>query len=510
MEPPMADEEAPEKLKDDKALPEPGDPATGPPVAVDATTPAAQTLQAAPAAVRRSMPMALSICLGILLAALGAWFFYYLTWLILLVYLSFIVATILDAPVQWLKRHGLRRGLSAVIIMVGGLGLVTSILYLAGSAIYEQVAAVSSNIERAPQRINDMVNRARSKFIPTDKRMAPGAGAAQKKAEEPVAPQPASNTTTPATQSQPAGPTTSPDDFNIAESVKKEMPGVGTIAANAMRGVEAITWMVVMFFIVLYMLVDGADHLKGTRTLLPKHMRLEATKMFNEVARAHRGWAVASLANIASSAILTSLGLWMLGVPGAVILGFIAGLGELIPNIGPIAAAVPALVLTLVAEPDKFLYVVGMFVIVQTIQSYTISPWVMKISIEMPVLVTILSVLVFGTLFGFLGVLVAIPFVADMVVVWNYIAKWRERDTEDYDMINATPDSRRAAMAPDNTPPGRLRKLFLRDRKRAIAAQETAGNGNAPAKPAAAPQKKGNGLDRLEQAENKAGGKGPT
>src|SRR4051812_33995020 len=68
-----------------------------------------EALTKAPAAVKRSMPMALSICIGILLAVVAGWFFYNLTWFLLLLYLSFIAATVLEAPVHWLKRRGLPR-----------------------------------------------------------------------------------------------------------------------------------------------------------------------------------------------------------------------------------------------------------------------------------------------------------------------------------------------------------------------------------------------------------------
>jgi hypothetical protein len=90
-------DKGPEKLNPDQVLPSKAP-------EVSASPAAAATLQAAPAAVRRSMPMALSITLGIILAGLLGWFFQTLAWFFLLLYLSFIAATILDAPVGWLKR----------------------------------------------------------------------------------------------------------------------------------------------------------------------------------------------------------------------------------------------------------------------------------------------------------------------------------------------------------------------------------------------------------------------
>jgi predicted PurR-regulated permease PerM len=465
-------EKGAEKLNAEQMLPSEGS-------EVNAIPAAAATLQAAPAAVRRSMPMALSITLGIILAGLLGWFFQTLAWFFLLIYLSFIAATILDAPVGWLKRHGLRRGFAAVIVMVGGLAIVSAIGYFVATGIYTQMTAVRSNFEQAPKRINDFVNNFRHKLEATKAPVAgqhSGSGSA----------------TAPASQ-----PTTAPQsgDIDVTGKIAGFLTDFRSLFSNAMYGVEVITWLVIMYFIVLYMLVDGADHLKALRSILPKHTRLEATRLFQEIARAHRGWALASVLNIISSTILTSTGLWLLGVPGAVILGFFAGLGELIPNIGPVAGAMPAIILTLVAEPDKFLYVVGMFIVVQTIQSYTISPMMLKFSIQMPVLVTIISVLIFATLFGFLGLLVAIPLVADAVVVWNYIEKWREKDTMDYDIINSPAgDAARVPAAPDNTGASRLGKLFRRDRRGNVA------NGVSASPP---PPTEAAGSGRVEKVEGK-------
>ncbi|MGN6367548.1 MAG: AI-2E family transporter [Phycisphaerae bacterium] len=442
----MAEESAPQELAADKMIGKP------PPTDVPATTaPAAEVVQAAPQAVRRSMPMALSIMLGILLAAVAGIFFYRLTWFILILYLSFIVATILEAPVEWLKKIHIRRSLASVIIMVGGLILLGILLYALGNAIYGQVSSLSTNLEAAPKHINDWVHHFADKH--------PGIGSRLK-------------------------------EFDINNALAGLAPSVTAVLSNAMNGVETITWLVVMFFLVLYMLLDGADHLKTIRTLLPRHARLDATRLFNDIARAHRGWALASICNVASSSILSGTGLFLLGIPGAYVLGFFAGLGELIPNIGPLICAAPALLFVLLAETDKFIYVAGMFIVVWTIQGYTITPMMMKFSVELPVLVTIIAVLVFGTLFGFLGIFVSIPLVADMVVLWHFYAARREKDTFDYDSVNACPEDRRAPMSPDNTPPSRLRKLFRRDQR------------TNP--PETAPSGAESGLARLEKAEDRA------
>ncbi len=192
------------------------------------------------------MPMALSIMLGVLLAAAAGLFFYRLTWFLLILYLSLIGATVLEAPVKWMTRHKIRRGMAAMIVMVGGAVIVGTILYLIGNGLAGQASALSKNMQDAPKKINDFLNHASKRF--------PGVGERLK-------------------------------DFDVSSALAGVLPSLSSLVSNAMLGVELVSWVVITFFLVLYMLVDGADHLKAMRALLPKNVRLEATKLFNDVSR---------------------------------------------------------------------------------------------------------------------------------------------------------------------------------------------------------------------------------
>jgi len=207
----------------DAPRPLPG-PSLAPPAAAPGqeTTPTTAAIQAAPAAVKRSMPMALSLALGILLAALAGWLFYSLTWLILLVYLAFIAATVLEAPVQWLKRRGIRRGLGAVIVSLATLSLVLVVVYAVVTSLYGQASAVSANLTKAPERFNELVNQVKGHFPELEKHMP---------------------------------------NFDIGAAVTQILPKVSTLFTNALLGFEFVGWLVVFFFLILYMLIDGADHL---------------------------------------------------------------------------------------------------------------------------------------------------------------------------------------------------------------------------------------------------------
>jgi predicted PurR-regulated permease PerM len=110
--------------------------------------------------------------------------------------------------------------------------------------------------------------------------------------------------------------------------------------------------------------------------------------------------------------VLTWLGLWLIGVPLAVVLGLIAALLAFIPNIGPIIAAVPAVLLALSEGPTTALLVVGVYVAVQSLESYVITPLIQQEQVSLPPALIISMQLLMGVLFGILGLALATPMAA--------------------------------------------------------------------------------------------------
>lgn len=111
--------------------------------------------------------------------------------------------------------------------------------------------------------------------------------------------------------------------------------------------------------------------------------------------------------------VLTYIGLTILGVPNALLLGILAGLFEIIPIFGPIMAAVPAIGLAAAFGGISLaLLVAGWFIIVQQFESNLLHPLVVTKVVGVPPIIVILAVLIGGSLAGFLGVLLAVPLAA--------------------------------------------------------------------------------------------------
>jgi len=125
---------------------------------------------------------------------------------------------------------------------------------------------------------------------------------------------------------------------------------------------------------------------------------------------------------------LTWAGLKLLKVPSALALGLFAGLAEFVPILGPIAAAIPALIIAFSQDSRLALWVLALFVVIQQLEGNILQPIIQRRMVALPPAVTLFAVLAFAILFGAMGALLAAPLaVVTLVLVQNlYIAPLEE------------------------------------------------------------------------------------
>ena len=128
--------------------------------------------------------------------------------------------------------------------------------------------------------------------------------------------------------------------------------------------------------------------------------------------------------------VFVYLGLAILNVPYALFLAVLAAVFELIPLFGPILAAVPAVLLVFVnLGPAIGFTVIGFYIIMQQFENHLIYPLVVRKVIGVPPLLVILSLLVFGKLFGFLGLLISVPIVTLILEITDDIDRRKKKLT---------------------------------------------------------------------------------
>lgn len=178
----------------------------------------------------------------------------------------------------------------------------------------------------------------------------------------------------------------------------------------------AVGGLVIVLFIAMYVAADPHLYRKGMVHLIPHRHREHANELLTTLGNTLRQWLIARLIAMVLIGLITGIALTALDVQAAAALGVLAGLLEFIPFFGPVASAVPAVGVALVDSPQKALYVVLLYVVVQQIEGNVITPLILEKRLDIPPVLTIVAVAALGMVFGILGMLVAEPLLAVVLV----------------------------------------------------------------------------------------------
>ncbi len=185
--------------------------------------------------------------------------------------------------------------------------------------------------------------------------------------------------------------------------------------------VGAIGNFFVVILVAIYLAVEPKFYTNGLKKLFPVEARARVQEVLSEIGNTLTWWLIGKTASMLFIGLLTWIGLSILGVPLALTLGLIAGLLSFIPNFGPIFSAVPAILLAFIDSPIKAFYVLILFVIVQLIESNIVTPVIERRTVELPPALTIVAQIALGVLLGGLGLVLATPLLAVILVLVQMI-----------------------------------------------------------------------------------------
>ncbi|MDX1615163.1 MAG: AI-2E family transporter [Candidatus Promineifilaceae bacterium] len=183
----------------------------------------------------------------------------------------------------------------------------------------------------------------------------------------------------------------------------------------------ALTNLILLVFIGLYYAFDPGLYQSGLIRLVPQSRRSRAREVLAAVSHTLRYWLLGRLISMVIVGVLTAIGLWILGIPLAFILGVLAALLAFIPYIGAVLSLLPAFLLAFTISPEMAIYVTLVYAGIQLVESYLLTPLVQMRVVSLPPILTIMAQVVLGLLFGFLGVALASPLAAAGMVLVKMI-----------------------------------------------------------------------------------------
>ena len=320
--------------------------------------------------------------IGLVFALLAGWYFAYRTSGVILAFLlTILLSIILSAPVNYLARRGWPRtwGVLAVI------AALAAMLWLFGLALVPAVETQSREfVEAFPTLLEEalaLVNRLQSFF---------GLG------------------------------TQIGLDPQSLSSVGREFLTGSTVSTAAGVGLTAATVVslaVVVFISTIYLVIRPEPWVNGFVSLFPAGWRQRTREVLQILYQTVQRWFLGQLAAMTFIAVFWAISLSLIGVPFALLLGIFSGLISFIPYLGALISVVLPVLLALISDPFSAVWVILAFIIIQQIEGNLLQPIVMSRAVDLHPALVIFAILVMGTLFGLIGVFLAVPLVAALQVL---------------------------------------------------------------------------------------------
>jgi predicted PurR-regulated permease PerM len=301
-------------------------------------------------------------------------FFWFAVRVLLLAFAGALLAILLFTLSEWVRKHSvLSHGLSLAVVLIGLMSILGAAIWLLAPELAGQVDELSA---RLPQSLAQLAHYLEQYswgrgFVT---QMSRGTGF-------------------------------------LPRSVLAQATGVFSTTFNVLASVAII------LFVGIYGAAEPGLYTEGFLRLVPVRKRKRVREILAQLAHTLRWWLIGRAVAMVLVGLLTSLGLWLLGVPLALTLGLLAAILTFIPYVGPILSVVPAALLALLQTPVLALYVVILYLVIQMTEGYLITPLVQERAVSLPPALTLLSQVIMAVLVGVLGLLLATPLAAAGMVL---------------------------------------------------------------------------------------------
>lgn len=316
----------------------------------------------------------------------------FLIWdILLLFFISLLLAALIMPLADWAEKKKIPRGLTVFLVYIVALGLFVGVVALLVPPIISQFTQLVGNFDAYKDKALALLSWVKELGL----------------------------------------------RYGFWDPLSKVIPGTletGVTTAQKFVGsvfgvFEGIASFILILVMTFYVVAEEDNFKKLVRYFTPVEYRPYFGSLWRKTKEKLSFWLRGQLLLDLIVGVMSYLGLLVIGVPYALLLGVLSGLFETIPYAGPIFSAVAAILLTVLQTGDWFkgFLVLILFVIIQQLENNLLVPKIMKKAVGIDPIVSILSLLVGYRLLGVTGAILAIPLMAVVSVIWTEIINWRSK-----------------------------------------------------------------------------------
>jgi predicted PurR-regulated permease PerM len=191
-------------------------------------------------------------------------------------------------------------------------------------------------------------------------------------------------------------------------------------------GISFLAGIVVMIFAGIYLAAQPSLYRRGLGILFPLPWRVNANQTIEYIAGALRLWLLGQLIEMVIIGVLSCFAVWLIGLPSPIALGVIAGVAEFVPYLGPILAAIPAVLVAITVNMQAVLWTVFAYILIHQAEGHLIMPLIQRRMVYIPPALMLLTIVTISFLFGPLAIVFAAPMT---VVLFVIVTKLYVRDS---------------------------------------------------------------------------------
>ncbi len=366
--------------------------------------------------------------------ALAVWFGLQLLWsvssLVFLVFLATLFGLAAGSGVDYLERFKIRRGIASALIVLGTLGTIGGVLALTAPTLIEQGKQLQTDFPEAIHKVQTWIDSKRTGLVGTLIKSAAtppaGAGGSAVAVSRPAG-MPATSLQKP-TAAQAMRQVADSIAASPSEAIKKRITeGMGGASRYLFSFVSntlaVVTAFVLMVFLAMYIGAEPEVYRGWLLSVVPATSRAQVRLVLAEIAKVLRKWLVTQMIAMVVIGVVSMIVLLILGVKAPFALAFIAGLFEFIPTVGPVLSAVPAILMAFVDSPEKALAVLVAYWGIQFVENNLLIPYLMRGEMDLPPAITLVAQSLMTLVFGFVGLMVAVPLTATVLVPLRMMAE---------------------------------------------------------------------------------------
>ena len=352
-----------------------------------------------------------ALVIGLYLLVQLVWFAHFL---VLIAFLGVLFGLAITAGVDRLERFRIPRGVAAGAIVLAFFGLLVGFGAWMAPTLQEQSIELRRRLPDAIDRVEDWMNSHRSGFVGLIVNSFAGPASTDSTRPRGVVGVPVAPTDTMATPVQ-------PDSISLDNTLRDRVgAGVSDVTRFLFPFLSStlavVSGFVIMLFLAIYIGADPEMYRRGIMHLFPHGQRERAGEVLSAIAAVLRRWLLTQLIAMLAIGVVSTIVFASLGIEAALALGVLAGLLEFVPTVGPLISAVPAIAMGFIDSPEKALWVAVACWGIQFFENHLLIPLLMKGGINLPPALTILAQALMALVFGFLGLMVAVPLLAAVMV----------------------------------------------------------------------------------------------